>query len=311
MVAPWLTLLSETRRRLACPRRGLHLERLSPIAYRLPPGQAENPFGDDVALDLGGSSGDGPGEGLEMVQRPGLVVPATHRGCIAPFEVDAQRSERLAYLEGEPPARLAAEKLEHTVLGGLAAFRDLGESLVPEQLDCVRLDVRTGDRVAENGVVCESAPIVEGSGRRRHHLLDEALEPGRLVDPEHPSLVGEGSAGDGPPVVQFADEILLVHLDVREEDLVEVGMVPVGQLRQRTSIDSGSAHVDDENADARVLRSVEIGPYEAEAEVGVVSPGRPNLLTVDDELVADELGAGPQPGEVAPGVRARSSRDTS
>ena len=40
------------------------------------PGQAEHPFGDDVALDLRRPAGDGPREGLEPLHEPGLVVAA-------------------------------------------------------------------------------------------------------------------------------------------------------------------------------------------------------------------------------------------
>ena len=51
-----------------------------------------------------------------------------------------------------------------------------------------------------------------------------------------------------------------------------------------------------------MLGRVGIGAHEAEAPVGVVRARRPHLLPVDDELVADELGARAQAREVAPRV---------
>ena len=70
--------------------------------------------------------------------------------------------------------------------------------------------------------------------------------------------------------MQLAEQVGRRHLDVVEEHLVEVSGVWLGELGQRPTGDAGRAHVDDERADALVLRRVGIGPDEAEAPVAVV-----------------------------------------
>ena len=102
-----------------------------------------------------------------------------------------------------------------------------------------------------------------------------------------------------------------VDLDVGEEDLVEVGMVAVGQLGEGTGLDARRAHVDDENTDAGVLGGVGVGAHEAEAVVGVVGPGGPYLLAVHHELVADAARPGSAARRGRSRRRARSSRGTS
>ena len=52
-----------------------------------------------------------------------------------------------------------------------------------------------------------------------------------------------------------------------------------------------------------MLRGVGIGAGEQEDVVGVLRLGGPDLLPVDDPLVAVELGPGLERGEVAAGIR--------
>ena len=70
------------------------------------------------------------------------------------------------------------------------------------------------------------------------------------------------------------------------------------EVAQRPHLDARRVHVDDEQADALVLRHVGIGAHVAEALLGDHGVARPDLLAVDDEVVAVELGAGLQAGEV-------------
>ena len=107
----------------------------------------------------------------------------------------------------------------------------------------------------------------------------------------------------GQPPCNGPTRLARRHADVGEEDLVEVAEVLVAELGERSGLDARRLHVDQERRDALVLRDVGIGAHEAQAPVGVVGARRPDLLAVDDEIVAVEHGSGRQAREVA--ARAR------
>ncbi len=68
-------------------------------------------------------------------------------------------------------------------------------------------------------------------------------------------------------------------------------------------LDARRVHVDEEVGDAAMLRLVEVGSCEEDAEVAVVGSRGPHLLPVDDPLVAVSHRSGGQPGEIAPCAR--------
>ena len=182
---------------------------------------------------------------------------------------------------------------------------ELREAAVAEALERERVDVRRGVRVAE--LVVGADPGVAGAVEDH---LEALLQPGRLPDPQHPALVRERSVGDPPAVVQLAQQVLARHDDVGEEHLVEVGMVAVHQARERPGVDAGRVHVEQEHADAAVLRCIRIGAHEADAAVGVVRAAGPDLLAVHDEVVVEHLGPGRQRPRGRCPRPARSSRGT-
>ena len=73
----------------------------------------------------------------------------------------------------------------------------------------------------------------------------------------------------------------------------------------------GRLHVHQEVGDAAVLGRVRVGAGEHEHPVGVVRAGGPDLLAVDDVVVAVADGAGLERGEVGAGARLASSPGTS
>src|SRR5438034_2798160 len=83
--------------------------------------------------------------------------------------------------------------------------------------------------------------------------------------------------------------------------LVEVG-VP-GHLAERPHLDAGRLHVDQEVADAVVLRLVRLAADQGEHPVGLARARGPDLLAVHDPRVALEHGAGAERGQVAPRPR--------
>jgi hypothetical protein len=103
--------------------------------------------------------------------------------------------------------------------------------------------------------------------------------------------------------VQGADEVLARHSHVVEEHFVEVAEVGIAEFGEGPAFDAGRRRVDDQRRDALVLRCIGIRAHEAEAPVGVMRARCPHLLPVDDELVADQLGARAQTREIAPRVR--------
>src|SRR4029079_13122783 len=133
-----------------------------------------------------------------------------------------------------------------------------------------------------------------------------------VADPKHRALVRERTLRDRPAAVERADEVLLRHAHIREEHFVEVAEVGLGQLREGAALDAARRRVDDQRADPLVLRNTRVGTHETQAPIGVLRSRRPNLLTVDDELVADQLGPRLETREVAPGpglAHAQAPRD--
>ena len=117
----------------------------------------------------------------------------------------------------------------------------------------------------------------------------------------HPALETERGHRDFPSFILRPDEIFLRHLDVVEEDLVEVAMAV--HQDQRPHRDTGAFHVNQQVADTLVLGRFRIGAREHEDTVGVLCARGPHLLPVDDEVVAVVGRAGLKSGKV--GARAR------
>src|SRR5207249_2547826 len=92
-----------------------------------------------------------------------------------------------------------------------------------------------------------------------------------------------------PAVADLAEQVLLRHRDVGEEDLVELRLT--GDLTQRSDLDAGALHVDDEICEAFVLLAGRGAPAEQDAPIGDMRVRRPHLLTVHHEPIADELDA--------------------
>ena len=84
-----------------------------------------------------------------------------------------------------------------------------------------------------------------------------------------------------PPPISPSD-VLDRHLDVREEDLVELGLA--GDLAQRPHLDAGRVHVDEQVRQPGVALAVRVAARDEDAPVGDVRERRPDLLAVDDEV---------------------------
>ena len=95
--------------------------------------------------------------------------------------------------------------------------------------------------------------------------------------------------GVGPALVLLADPVLDRHLHVGEEDLVDLvahrRARAVDQV-DRIDLDAGRLHVDQQEGDALLPLALVRGPHQAEDPVGPMGVGRPDLLAVDDVVVA-------------------------
>ncbi len=135
-----------------------------------------------------------------------------------------------------------------------------------------------------------------GDARIEIVLADVELAPaaphGRAATAaETVALVGERRERHAPPVVDLAEEVRVVDDGIFEEHLVE--QCAARDLAQRTHVDTGLMHVDDEICQATMLRHVGVGAGDQDAVASPVCARGPHLLPVDDPVitVADRLRA--------------------
>ena len=110
------------------------------------------------------------------------------------------------------------------------------------------------------------------------------------------ALIGQRGLQHAPAVVQRAQHIVGRHDGVGNEHLVEMGFV--GDLAQGPHLDPGLFHGQEEEADALVLGHVPVGAGDQHAEVGHRRAGGPDLLTIDDIVIAVAVSAGADGGKV-------------
>ncbi len=142
-------------------------------------------------------------------------------------------------------------------------------------------------------------PSLEIAADRTGH--GDAAGPAAPTRAEPGPLVGQGGVGHGPAVVDLADECLVRHPGIGQEDLVEQG--PPGHLPQRPDVDAGLHHGAGEVGDALVLGHAGVGAGQQHAHVGLLPVGGPYLLPVDDPFVAVPDGPGLEPGQIRTGRR--------
>ena len=101
-----------------------------------------------------------------------------------------------------------------------------------------------------------------------------------------------------PSLADLADLTLGRDDGVGEKHLVE-GCVAV-HLLQLPHFHAALAHVEDEIRQSLVLRGIPVRAREQQAVVGVVGARGPDLLAIDDPVLAVEVGARSSTGEIGP-----------
>jgi len=150
-------------------------------------------------------------------------------------------------------------------------------------------DLQRGDLVANHfvrGVGAFSRNLVE------RVVADEAIDATALV------LQLAHRLFEGAPF--HADQIGDRHAHIGEEDLAEM---TIGRhVLDRPHFDPGSVHRHDDFADTGVRRTLLRRPTDQVTELADFAEACPDLLAVDDELVALAHGSGLQTCEIAAGV---------
>src|SRR3990172_4493666 len=149
---------------------------------------------------------------------------------------------------------------------------------------------------ADDRVVEERPPAALELLRR-----PDELGEGDRVARDAPERVGaalpaERGLRDLPTLVQLADELPLLGAGVGHEDLREER--GPRDLPERAHLDAGLAHVEEEARDALVLGDLGVGPRQEDSPVGDRSARGPDLLAVDEKMVALVLRARPEAREV-------------
>jgi hypothetical protein len=147
--------------------------------------------------------------------------------------------------------------------------------------------------VHRDGGVAVSVQLSDGL-----EILEQLGESVGERHPHHRALMAERTVGDLPPPVERADKVFGGHAHVGEEHLVEVHVVALVHRGEGPALDSRQIGGNEQSADSLVFRRIRVGADEREDHVGIVGARGPHLLSVDDEVVAVELSAGGQPGQI-------------
>ncbi len=170
-------------------------------------------------------------------------------------------------------------------------------------------DLQAGDLVANERVVRMAA-----LARQLDQLVERAREPDRRRGADARTLVHQRRDRDHPTVALTADDVLVGHVGVLDEELVELRLA--GDLAQRPDLDLLLLHVHEEVGEALVLGRVGVGAGDEHAPLGLVGEGRPHLLPGDPPAPvllrspssSARPGRSPTPARRSPGTRSPRPR---
>src|SRR5690606_14807803 len=114
------------------------------------------------------------------------------------------------------------------------------------------------------------------------------------------ALVAQEHLRVGPALVLLADPVAHRHPHVLEVHLVHLRL-SINQHDGRQG-DTGSFHVDEEEADALLFLGRRVSSHQTEYPVGVLPEGIPGLGAVHDVVVAVAYGGGLEGGEIGAGI---------
>ena len=224
-----------------------------------------------------------------------LVLPVARLHVPVRVQELRFRAEQLERELRHALVRLGPPELRAGALGaGDAGLHQRRQRAVVGVAHGLQPDPLAGDRVALH---LGRARLL----RERDQLADLALEPGDERKAERAALVQQRRHRHLPARADIAHRVLHGHLDVGEEDLVELRLA--GDLAKRPDVDARRVHVDEQIGQAGVALAVRVAAGDEDAPVGDVRERRPDLLAVDDEVTVLPAGARAHRGQV--GARTR------
>ena len=147
----------------------------------------------------------------------------------------------------------------------------------------IRTPIHASARRSRSDRVARTRPVTTGE---RDQVVDLALELHLVGERGGGALEPEHRERDLPAVVDVTDDEVGVGARAVEEHLAELGRAR--EIADRSYLDAGLVHRHQEHREAAVLRRVGVGATQHVDPVGVVAERRPDLLAVDDPLVAVE-----------------------
>ena len=177
-------------------------------------------------------------------------------------------------------------------MGSGEELREHAHAAVPHDL---HLRVGARDALSDHRVAVQTA-----LAGQQDEPVDLGLEPDRRGGRGLTALEAEQGHRDRPAVVDPTDHLVDRADGVGVEDLVELALA--GDHADRADLDARLTHVDEQEGDALVLRRVRIGPGQREDVIGEMTGGGPDLLAVEDPLVAVTDRLEPDVAEVRPRV---------
>ena len=118
--------------------------------------------------------------------------------------------------------------------------------------------------------------------------------------PQGDAFVHERGHRSTPAAADLAEDMVVRDADVVEEDLVELGLAC--DLVERPDLDPLGLHVQQEVGHALVLGLLRVGSGDQHPPPGNMGQRGPDLLAVDDPLVAIAHGPGGKPGHIGTGT---------
>src|SRR4051794_17110430 len=242
-------------------------------------GEAEHAAGDDVALDLLRTAVDGRGARVEVGLVPEVVL-----GAIVRLPVLERRAEDLERGRREALLGLGHEQLHaRAVRADGAAVEELPDGpvrVMPQHLDA---DQRSGERDLRLRIVDQRLAAERPLGAHAHRTVEPRAQLDLTRERGGPAFVSERVHGDLPSVAASAEQVLLRHHDVVQEQLAELGVA--GDLRHRPHFEARRAHLHDQHRDPAVPGRVRVRAGEHAAPARELPPGDPRLLAAHDEVV--------------------------
>src|SRR5215469_12963599 len=203
--------------------------------------QAEHALGDDVALHLGRSRVDGARARPEKLARPVDVGPRVRARAQELAAGTEQVDRRLA----EALVELAPEDLlERRLRAGRLALGERREHAHAVRPHDLVLDDEPRHLLAR--APGETAALLERACQEAQ-VAREAL---RVGEGAGSALVRQHRHGDPPALADLADEVLLRHPSVLEEDFTELALA--GDLPQRPHGHAGRVELAEDERDAAV-----------------------------------------------------------